>query len=215
MSPELYTLAVATLFALVYGFLHAGRPGHSPLASLTKTLSTALVALAGWQAGAPDWVIAGLALGALGDLALSRPGTPAFLAGMAAFALGHLAYAWGFAQGWSQALPLTFWIALVAMAGLGTLVMGWIAPRAGPLAWPVRGYSLVIGAMALAASGMPDGTGIGMIQLGVVLFVTSDLILALGLFVARDAAARTLAGQVLWPLYWGGQVLILLGVLSC
>ena len=54
-----------------------------------------------------------------------------------------------------------------------------------------------------------------MIQLGVVLFVTSDLILALGLFVARDAAARTLAGQVLWPLYWGGQVLILLGVLSC
>ena len=43
---------------------------------------------------------------------------------------------------------------------------------------------------------MPDGTGIGMIQLGVVLFVTSDLILALGLFVARDAAARTLAEQL-------------------
>ena len=61
-----------------------------------KTASVALLALAGWMLGAPAWIVAGLALGALGDFALARPGTAAFLAGMAAFALGHLAYAGGF-----------------------------------------------------------------------------------------------------------------------
>ncbi|HPD91338.1 MAG: lysoplasmalogenase [Rhodobacter sp.] len=217
MSLALYVLAVATLAALAYGLLHSGRSRTGLMPSVTKTLATALLALAGWLSGAPDWAIAGLVLGAAGDFALSRPGTPAFLAGMAAFALGHLAYAWGFSGGWAHtgALPVTLWVALAAMLVLGGVTLRWIAPRAGVLAWPVRGYTLVIGAMALTAAGMADGPGVGMIQLGVTLFVASDLVLALGLFVATDAYARRLAAQVLWPLYWGGQLLILLGALCC
>ena len=39
-----------------------------------------------------------LGLCALGDLALSRPGERAFLAGVASFAAGHLAYVWLFCR---------------------------------------------------------------------------------------------------------------------
>lgn len=191
----------------------AGRAPHV-LASVTKTASTAGLALAGLAAGAPGWVVAGLALGAAGDFALSRPGTRWFLAGMGAFAAGHLAYVAGFAGG-GTVLPGPG--GLAALGAIALLVVStevWLAPHTGGLRWPVRGYALVIGAMAVAAVLLPPGAGQALMRAGATLFLASDLVLALRIFRLRDPAAQLLASRVLWPLYWAGQALILWGALQ-
>ncbi len=210
-------LVPAGAAAVVYGLRHAGQPAETWQASGVKTASTALLALAGWWGGAPLWIITGLALGSLGDFALSRPGTRAFLAGMIAFALGHLAYVAAFVHLWSAGgggfAPLV-WPVLALMAALVVVTALWIAPRAGALRWPVRAYALVIGAMAVAAALLPEASGRTVTWIGVAMFVASDLILALRMFVLRDTGWKLAGARVLWPLYWGGQALILWGAFS-
>jgi uncharacterized membrane protein YhhN len=171
-----------------------------------KTGSVLALALAGVAAGAPGLVVAGLALGAAGDFFLSRAGTVAFLAGMAAFAAGHLAYGAEFLDPgvWPPAFPA---LALTAL-GLSTEV--WLAPRTGALRWPVRGYVAVITLMALAALTLPAPRWPAL--LGALLFLLSDLLLALELFVLSGGGPKRLARRVLWAAYWSGQALILWGM---
>lgn len=202
--------ALAMGAALVYQVRHAGIDTPSWTASSVKTASTALLALVGLVAGAPGWIIAGLALGSAGDYALSRPSPGAFLSGMAAFAAGHIAYVVAFVQMYPGGpVPWLVTPVAVAMVALVLLTVLWIAPQAGAFCRPVRLYALVIAAMALTAAALPPAMGV--IQLGVLAFVASDLILALRLFVLTDEARRLVAARTLWPLYWGGQALILWG----
>lgn len=198
------TWGIAAALALAYGAVWADAPPSWPK-SLGKLLSVALLALIGAGTGAPSLIVAGLALGALGDVCLSRPGQGAFLAGMGAFGLGHLAYAasfWGAGGGLAPA-----WIAALAALALSTEL--WLAPHTGVLRWPVRAYVVVIGFMAVAASGM----GLSLSLAGAVLFLSSDLLLSLDLFVLPASAPRRGLRRLLWSAYWGGQVLILLGSL--
>ncbi|WP_157994878.1 lysoplasmalogenase [Paracoccus tegillarcae] len=172
--------------------------------SITKTLSTALLAVSAYLSGAPALLVAGLGFGAAGDFALSRPGKLAFLAGMAAFAIGHLAYAklmWTPANAWQN------WPYGLVMLALAASTAIWLIPRTGDLRWPVAGYVLIITAMALAALTLPgDQTATAV---GAGLFLLSDLLLGIHLFVAPR---RSLA-YALWPTYWLGQRYILLGSL--
>lgn len=209
MIPALW--ALAGLAALWFWVAHAGR-ADSAQASAVKTTSTAALALAGWVMGAPGGIVAGLALGALGDFALSRPGPRWFLAGMGAFAAGHLAYVAAFLTAFGPLSPPgpMGWAMLAAIAALVLSTEVWLAPHTGALRWPVRGYALVIGAMAAAAVLLPPG--FGMMQMGAALFLASDLILALRLFRLKGETARLGASLVLWPAYWVGQGLILWGV---
>ena len=39
----------------------------------------------------------------------------------------------------------------------------------------------------------------------------SDLVLALRMFILKPPRTRLIAPRLLWPLYWGGQALILFG----
>ena len=207
--------SVAGLAALWYGLAHAGG-GSGWQASVVKTISTAALALAGLAMGAPGLVVAGLALGSAGDFALSRPGTRWFLAGMGAFALGHLAYVAAFLGGFgagSAPGPMG-WAIIAALLALVLSTEVWLAPHTGALRWPVRGYGLVIGAMAVAAVLLPTGPGQDAMRAGAALFLASDLILAVRMFRLIDAAAQGLAGRLLWPLYWGGQALILWGAVA-
>lgn len=199
-------MLIAAAAALTYGVAYCWRDGKSWLRSLIKAGSVALLALAGALMGAPWWVVFGLGCGALGDLFLSRPGTGAFLAGMAAFALGHLAYA------------LYFWG--ISGASFGPLALGlivlaasteiWLAPHTGALRWPVRGYVVVILVMGLAAIGQ----SVPLLSLGAGLFILSDTLLALVMFVPRIAPWRRLFAIMLWATYWLGQFLILQGALG-
>lgn len=212
--------ALAALAAGAYQAAFAGRPegSHSAAGSGVKTLSTAALALAGLAAQAPALIVAGLALGAAGDYTLSRPGTRAFLAGMAAFALGHLAYVLAFV---TRSLALGGPVFGPVQAGLlvllGLLIAStevWLAPRTGALRWPVRGYGLIIGAMAAAVIALAPNAGARTLQTGAALFLLSDTLLAVRLFVARSEPGRRALGLAVWPAYWAGQALILWGSLA-
>jgi len=180
--------------------------------SVIKTVPLALFALAAWVADAPPFLTAALVFSALGDLALSRPGQQAFLYGLASFALAHLVYILLFASlgagplGAFATAPLPA-IALLVLA-LSTEL--WLAPHADSLRWPVRVYVVLITAMGLAALALPAAP---LAAAGALLFLASDLILAIQLFrMARDHALHSAAGWALWTLYIAGQALILIGI---
>jgi uncharacterized membrane protein YhhN len=58
----------------------------------------------------------------------------------------------------------------------------------------VRGYVAVIGLMGLAAVLLPAHPGQGGLRLGAALFILSDLMLAVQLFVEQDQRIRRRAG---------------------
>lgn len=203
MTAAWLTGILAAICALAYWAVCARRD-HRAMDLALKTASTALLAVSGLLAGAPLLVVLGLALGSLGDLLLSRPGEAAFLGGMGAFAAGHLAYLLYFLDV-AAALPL---LPAAAMIALALSTESWLIPRTGALRWPVRGYVAIISAMALVAMAMAPGHGV--MQVGAGLFVLSDLLLAVTIFIAP----RRWLDQALWPVYWLAQAFILMGSLA-
>ncbi len=212
----LLVIAAAAACALAYGVVWCHRDTPGPLGATVKAASTGLLALvlarAGW--GVPGfWLMPlGLALGAAGDLFLALRGARLFLAGMAAFGLGHLAYAAGLAlrsaeigfDGLSGAEG-------AVLAGLLVLLAStelWLAPRTGGLRGPVRAYVGLSGLLGLAVLLVPAAEGQLQLRAGAALFIASDLLLALRLFVLLDPGLQRLLSRVLWPAYWLGQALI-------
>lgn len=193
-------MAGSALFSLLYLVSCVGRAHPPRLAPAIKTVPVAILAVAGIVSGVPVTIWAGLVLGALGDFLLALAGRRAFLAGMAAFAAGHLAYAWGFGLHWPG---FAVAVALLVLA-LSTEV--WLIPQTGDLAWPVRGYVLVICLMLAMALAQPAG----ILRIGALLFVLSDLLLAMQLFRVTGPGTRAVLPLAVWPAYWTGQALILL-----
>lgn len=200
--------ALSALLALFYLLFGAAQDQPGPGASAAKTASVALLALIALAVGAPLPVTLGLAFGALGDFFLTRRGESAFLAGMAAFATGHLLYVlWMFTP--ENAARAVWALPVIALALSAEY---WLLPRTGALVWPVRAYIWIIAAMAAAAATLPDVHRLAI--LGAALFLISDLLLSLRLFVTTDPTRQRLLSLLLWPAYWGGQALILLGSLG-
>lgn len=211
---------IATLGALGSGFaalywlkILQKTPPCALSATVAKTASTGCLALAGALAGVNPFLVAGLAFGALGDFALTRPGPRGFLAGLVAFAIGHLLYIPAFLTGFGASeipdLPV-----ILALAALILSSFWWLLPHTGRLRLPVLAYVAIIAAMALAAFALPPTPGQTLIRAGVVFFVGSDLILALRRFRLQNERARNLAALTLWPLYFAGQALILAGAVA-
>jgi uncharacterized membrane protein YhhN len=216
------TVIVSLMAAVLYGARFAAAARKGAVAAAVKTVSTAGLALAPALAGgsgvAGFWLIpSGLALGALGDLCLAQSGQRFFLMGVGAFGLGHLAYAGGFL--WrSAALGLDADSAGEGLALAGLLLVlasteVWLAPRTGRLRGAVRAYVALIGLMALAALLLPMAPGQAVLRAGAGLFVLSDLLLALELFVIRGTGLRRVLSLALWPAYWTGQAMIAWGAL--
>jgi uncharacterized membrane protein YhhN len=214
LATALLSLAAAVAYWLVY----AAREVKGTAGVVVKTASTAL--LAGLALAMPPggwfWLIPlGLALGALGDLFLALGGMRLFLAGVAAFGLGHLAYAGAFL--WRSGELGYDGLAGAELATLAVLVAlllsteVWLAPRTGELRQPVRGYVGLIGVMGVTAVLLPAHPGQALLRLGAELFILSDLLLAMQLFVVKDQRWRRVLALTLWPAYWTGQALILWG----
>lgn len=188
-------VAVAALLAAEHG-------KHDRARLIAKSIAAAcFVALGALRAdgsGYAQLVVAGLALGAAGDVALVFPGKRAFLAGLGLFLLGHLAYVAAFAE----LAPARDWlqpIAAVPLAcGAGALV--WLWPRLdGKMRGPVVCYVAVISAMVVGA--LAVGTSIIIAAAG--LFFASDLA------VARHRFVRASFVNKAWglPAYFAGQLL--------
>lgn len=154
-------------------------------------------------------VVVGLALGAIGDVALlSEHG---FLAGLGSFLLGHVAYV--VAVG--TLIPPSQWfhaagvIAFLPIA-IGVIVLAWLWPRLGKLRVAVICYvvvivAMVIGAIALfRARDIPAAPDRSLFAAGAVMFFASDLAVARDKFVAKGFINRV------WglPVYYAAQLLI-------
>ena len=144
-----------------------------------------------------SWILGGLILGAVGDIALiTKKG---FVLGLAAFGLGHVAYVVAFAGRSPISWP---WIGIAAVVGVATLV--WLLPHIdASMKFPIITYVVIISAM-LGVALHPDQSA--MVRLGAPLFAASDLLVARERFVLADDRNR------LWglPLYYASQILIAL-----
>lgn len=207
MEPIQATLLGASALASAlygWGWVHRA-PGV--IRSGLKAGSVLTLAFAAAALGAPTVVTVGLALGAMGDYFLSRASQTAFMAGMAAFAAGHLAYVDAFWQPGASTLMAVPPLMLAASTEF------WLAPHTGALRWPVRAYVLVISLMGIAALSL--GLAAPLITVGALLFLTSDMMLAIEMFVLKaDPRPRLGLKRLVWASYWGGQLLILLGSLQ-
>ena len=173
--------------------------------------STAFLGVA-LSAGAADtgygrWVLAALALGWVGDVALALRHRLWFLIGLVAFLVSHLAYVGGF-----LAIDLRGIAAAVGLAVLAVpaaLIGRWLLPHVGrDLRVPVIAYIVVITVMVAAATGAAcDGSPWPVLP-AAGLFYLSDLLVARERFVAPGFANRLIG----LPLYYAAQVLFALSV---
>lgn len=176
----------------------------APMAFLTATVAAA----GGLEEGAGLFLAAALVLGGIGDAFLVQPTERRFVAGLAAFLVGHLAYvacfiALGVTQGWwtvggAAVVIVAFTIAREVLPG---------AHRAGGpgLGAAVATYMCVIGGMTITGWSTEEW----LIAAGTAVFVSSDTMLALNRFV-RELAWTKLPIIVT---YHVGQLLIAAGVL--
>jgi len=170
-------------------------------------LAALALALGAGGTGVGRWLLAAIALGLVGDVALLGDSEPRFLGGLAAFLLGHLAYvaafaSLGFDPRWALAGAAVVALDL-ATAGRRILVSATRQDRT--LGGAVAAYMLVIAAMTVTAW----GTGRPLVALGAVVFVLSDTVLALDRFVRPRPGSRVLVMVT----YHVGQVLMVLGAL--
>jgi uncharacterized membrane protein YhhN len=122
------------------------------------------------------------------------------------FLVAQIVYVVAFRPYWRQSLiarPASAIAYLVALAAL----IGVVAAAAGPLAGPVAVYGASLAVMALLATGVSRLTGIGG-----ALFLVSDIVLAVELFVAPGAIPYALFVNM--ALYLPAQLMITLGVLQ-
>lgn len=212
----IWLLYGAALLSAVYfvGFCYRG---PSAAKSLTKTGAVALLALLAWLGGGPLWLCVALSLSALGDYLLARGQESAFLAGVGAFAAAHLAYVVAFLAHPLADLSLAFaggrLVLMLALIALGIVMAVLLFRRAGEMRYAVVAYVPVILSMSVAALSLPFDGPLSLILPGALLFLTSDLILAIEEFLLpEDHRVRRVTPFLVWPSYWGAQLLFVMGL---
>lgn len=194
-------LAVVVVAASVIGHLRAEVTGRGVArAALKAAASAGFLAVAVLASGGGRYahlVLAGLALSAAGDLLLLSGARRAFLAGIAAFLLAHVAYAAAFAPAARVSPALA-----PVLAAAAALIVRWLWPHLGDLRVPVVVYAAAISIMLLLALGVASPLA----RVGAALFYASDLTVARDRFVHPGVENR-LVGL---PLYYAGQVLLAL-----
>ncbi len=196
---------IASLGFVSVGVIAAGRMRSEP----------DLLRLAGstWDAYA-RWIVIGLVLGAVGDLALLGKSSRAFLLGLGAFLLGHVSYIVAFAQ---LAAPPT-WpdVRAIIPIVVGGTALRLLWPRLGSMRVPVIAYVLAIVTMMAAAiaaarvAAVPEWNRTLLVT-GAALFFVSDLAVARDKFVGASFINRA------WglPAYYAGQLLIAWSLWPC
>jgi uncharacterized membrane protein YhhN len=183
---------------------------------VSKCIASAAFIAVGFLAAHADrgferHILLGLVLGAVGDVALLGKSNRAFMGGLVAFLLGHLAYVVACLH--TVGGPrVTFELAgpyaiIPALVGAGAL--RWLWPRLGKMRIPVIVYvvvivSMVIAAIALARSGALSHDARVRFAVGAVLFFISDFAVARDKFVEKGFSNRA------WglPSYYAGQLFI-------
>jgi uncharacterized membrane protein YhhN len=176
-------VATAALAVLDWWAVSRSRRGVERWAKPAVMVGLGLAALAAGAShdAAGRWVLVALALGLVGDVLLLADSEPRFLAGLAAFLVGHLAWVLAFVDTGLDAPAAALAGAVVVVVALGAgrrIVPGAHREGGAALAAPVVLYMVVIAVLAVTgwATGRPA------VAAGVTLFVLSDTLLGLGRF---------------------------------
>jgi uncharacterized membrane protein YhhN len=129
----------------------------------------------------------------------------AFLAGLVAFLLAHVAYVAAFVRhGYERRW---IWVAMVPVTAIAIGVFVWLEPYTpADLLNPVRAYVAVISLMVIFAIGTQGRGGSILIVAGAMLFFLSDLSVA-ALRLVQTQYPTYVIGL---PLYYAGQVCLAL-----
>jgi uncharacterized membrane protein YhhN len=209
-GPAAVFLVVTLLFAVADWVARARHRARLEYlckpAALAALILTAVVLAPGPGAGARrDWFVAALVCSLIGDVLLMLP-SDLFVAGLAAFLLGHLFYLAGF---WSHgpaglALAVSAVVVAAVLAPFALRILTALRGQAS-LRPPVALYMMVIAAM-LATALATRNIGAG---LGAVLFVASDTMIAWNRFVRPFRPADV----TIMVTYHLGQVALVLSLL--
>lgn len=208
---SLVTLGVSASFALYFGLAYCYQ-GPSWPKTIVKTIPVGLLAIIGFVIGGASLLVLALALSALGDYALSRPGQRSFLIGLVSFALAHVAFIISILELSDWQLNWTLWIVVLGL-GLMILALALLDRHTGALRWPVRVYVTIIATMVVVAgiaAGRPN-----LVFVSALTFAASDFILSIQMFrMGQDHPWQRPASIILWSLYYLAQVGFLIGLLA-
>jgi uncharacterized membrane protein YhhN len=229
VSIVLVVLLVAWAILLFGGYFRgqAAGPGERRMARWTRLSSSLVLALAAWlfvlitQATplAPYTLLiaVGMTLGLAGDLLLARvvPVSQHFLAGIAAFAAGHVAYILAGLRlagilGLTAPLPrLLGWLAWLAVGAFGWYyVVHRGQKESNALDWVALVYALLLASTAGVATGLAlQDARLVPLALGAALFLFSDLMIAAKEF-AGKSFGRIQIDDLIWLTYGPGQCFI-------
>jgi len=186
-----------------FGFIHSE---IGVWRSFWKTLPVFLMAAIVWITGGSLILIIALVLCAIGDFFMSRHDGH-FVSGLLAFLAGHVAFVVVF---WGLIGEMQFSPALIIIT-LYTVSFGaylWL--QSGSYRVPVMAYIFVITAMAVVSIYLPEKYFLTTI--GAFVFVLSDSILAVRMFVVKNPALRPALSMMVWITYIAGQAMIVTGL---
>lgn len=147
-----------------------------------------------------------LLLAFVGDVLLIGKDKRMFVGGLLAFIFAHVAFAIHFALAGVSGIQAI--IGLAFMYVVSRQVLRWLMPHVQPaLKGPVSAYFMAISFMVAFAFGYYRAGGHWAVLLGAACFAMSDIAAARNRFVKAEFQNKA------WglPLYYGGQVLIVLG----
>jgi len=180
-----------------------------PAAAAKLIASSAFVTIAiragAWESTYGRLILLGLVLSWFGDMFLVGESQVAFLSGLVAFLLAHVAYVsafvrHGYHRGW-------VWAAVLPITAVAIAVFVWLEPHTpAEMMIPVKAYVAVISLMVIFAIGTQGKGGSRLIVTGAVLFFLSDLSVAALRLVQTEYPTYALG----LPLYYAGQVCLAL-----
>jgi len=148
------------------------------------------------------WVLVALALGWVGDVALTLRRPAWFMVGLAAFLMSHLAYVAAFQVHGLRAIATTVTLGLLLL--VAGVVGRWLLPHVPrDMQVPVIAYIAVITVMVAAATGAASDGAPWPVLPAAVLFFLSDLAVARDRFVNPGIPNRIVG----LPMYYAAQIL--------
>lgn len=212
MNIYAWVLLTAFAVAAVADWAAVAR-GRRELEALAKPAALVVLLLLAWLLRADTvsyghFLLAGLVLSLVGDIALLGDSDRRFLAGLGAFLGALLCYLAAFRRlpGQGPIWAMVVLVVLVALAVIGTRILPRVrADWRGGI--PLLAYAVVLGAMAALAW----ATGLVVVGIGATLFLVSDGLLAFDRFERSLPWGRT----AVMVTYHVAQLLIVLGAMRC
>lgn len=207
-SPlQMLVVILVLTSAAIYAFAYLERE-ISTQRSFWKTIPIGIMTVGALILDGPLLLAVALLLCAIGDYFLSLD-DDWFVAGLSAFLTGHIAYILLFASiggglEWQ-------WATLFILMYSGFFAR-YLWSVVGKYRWPVLAYIIVITVMAAVSLTLPPVNFL--VVAGAFIFVVSDSVLAIRMFVARNMIAKRTMSWIVWITYILGQSLIFIGIIE-